>query len=832
MMNYQEIKNAASVNDLSNAELENKLRKATKKIAPLWPLERFTAVNPYLGMSHQRFQEAAIDLAQTAGIKSTLPLAFYVKKYEAGVIKSTDITRAIEELDFSNDIKDLDAFVLDLKANVGREVTNKGLSTFADTVSQVKKEDWSRFMTDRISSFAAAHYDVNQANWKGKSVSNLFEAWKFEASIDRTAEIMGLKGFREIVKELPDNALNACRLALQQLEIPLQGINPYLFKLLTQHSGWAAHAARIDWESQLNGQAEHELLDFLAICLIWEATMMQCLADEASSEAWKKQCTLIAMKDKHKTLPKGFMYALIMQQAYDMASQKRLIAEFSVENTTAKPGTPTVQAIFCIDVRSEIFRRKLEKSYPDIETMGFAGFFGFPISFQKIGRSTTQPQCPVLLKPAFEIRESYNDANLDKEIAADTIIKKDLMQVWRTFKNGAVSCFSFVSPLGLFYLPKLITDSFGFTKPAGDLKNAIKAEGSKSESGVNISKQAETFDNSGLLLEEQLNLAEGALRAMSLTDGFAKMVLIVGHGANMVNNPHAAAYDCGACGGHAGDANAKVAAAVLNNLDVRTGLKSRGIVIPDTTHFVACLHETTTDHMAIYQESAIPRHLSSTIKALKKAFYQAGFATRTERFGRFKDVKLTDINQSIANRSKDWSQLRPEWGLAGCSNFIVAPRHRSSDHNLGGKSFLHTYDWKKDQGFAVLETIMTAPMVVTSWINLQYFGSTVDNKQFGSGNKTLHNITSGIGVIEGNSGDLRVGLPEQAVHDGVEFQHEPIRLSVVIEAPMEAINNVLHKNINIKQLCDNEWIYLFAMNEKGQISHQYGGDLEWKSTLA
>ncbi|MFT6035317.1 MAG: hypothetical protein ACI9XJ_000887, partial [Marivirga sp.] len=91
MMNYQEIKNAASVNDLSNAELENKLRKATKKIAPLWPLERFTAVNPYLGMSHQRFQEAAIDLAQTAGIKSTLPLAFYVKKYEAGVIKSTDI---------------------------------------------------------------------------------------------------------------------------------------------------------------------------------------------------------------------------------------------------------------------------------------------------------------------------------------------------------------------------------------------------------------------------------------------------------------------------------------------------------------------------------------------------------------------------------------------------------------------------------------------------------------------------------------------------------------------------------------------------------------------
>ena len=119
-------------------------------------------------------------------------------------------------------------------------------------------------------------------------------------------------------------------------------------------------------------------------------------------------------------------------------------------------------------------------------------------------------------------------------------------------------------------------------------------------------------------------------------------------------------------------------------------------------------------------------------------------------------------------------------------------------------------------------------MVVTSWINLQYYASTVDNKKFGSGNKTLHNVVGGLGVLEGFTGDLRTGLPMQSVHDGEKYQHEPQRLNVIIEAPIDEMSKILKKHESIRQLCDNQWIYLFAINDTGKVTYKYIGNLEWE----
>jgi uncharacterized protein YbcC (UPF0753/DUF2309 family) len=171
--------------------------------------------------------------------------------------------------------------------------------------------------------------------------------------------------------------------------------------------------------------------------------------------------------------------------------------------------------------------------------------------------------------------------------------------------------------------------------------------------------------------------------------------------------------------------------------------------------------------------------------------------------------------------------VRPEWGLAGCAAFVAAPRTRTRDLDLGGRAFLHDYEWSQDEGFGVLQLIMTAPMVVASWISLQYFGSTVDNQAFGCGNKTLHNIVASVGVLEGNGGDLRTGLPWQSVHDGERYVHEPIRLNVVIEAPREAMNEVLEKHEEVRTLLDRGWLNLWAMDGTGAISHRYAGGLEW-----
>ncbi len=322
-------------------------------------------------------------------------------------------------------------------------------------------------------------------------------------------------------------------------------------------------------------------------------------------------------------------------------------------------------------------------------------------------------------------------------------------------------------------------------------------------------------------------MAENTLRAMSLTENFARTVLIVGHGSSTVNNPHATGLDCGACGGNTGEANAKVAAAVLNDADVRLELAKSGISIPETTFFIACKHDTTTDEVSMFNLENIPVSHNKDIKQLEQSFSKAAISSRSER-GKRMNLKGVKAEQKVLGRSKDWSQVRPEWGLAGCSSFIVAPRERTQGIDFEGKAFLHSYDWQKDKGFSVLELIMTAPMVVTSWINLQYYASTVDNKVFGSGNKTLHNVVGGLGVMEGFGGDLRVGLPLQSVFDGKKYQHEPQRLNVIIEAPVDEMSKILEKHQSIRDLCDNEWIYLFAMNEKGKVTYKYIGDLQWE----
>ena len=105
----------------------------------------------------------------------------------------------------------------------------------------------------------------------------------------------------------------------------------------------------------------------------------------------------------------------------------------------------------------------------------------------------------------------------------------------------------------------------------------------------------------------------------------------------------------------------------------------------------------------------------------------------------------------------------------------------------------------------------------------------MDNQRFGSGNKTLHNVVGRIGVLEGNAGDLRTGLPWQSVHDGVRLQHEPLRLNVIIEAPTDAMNEVLSAHASVRELFDNGWLHLLAMDENGSISGRYVGDLRWET---
>ena len=169
------------------------------------------------------------------------------------------------------------------------------------------------------------------------------------------------------------------------------------------------------------------------------------------------------------------------------------------------------------------------------------------------------------------------------------------------------------------------------------------------------------------------------------------------------------------------------------------------------------------------------------------------------------------LDRAIRSRGHDIAQVRPEWALANNAALVAAPRSRTAGLKLDGRVFLHEYDPAADPSSAILTAILTAPVVVASWINLQYYGSRTNPETLAAGNKTIHQVVAGLGVIEGNAGDLRSGLPLQSIHDGKKFVHEPRRLTVVIESESDKIDAVLNANPAVRDLFDHQWIHLIVI---------------------
>ncbi|TFV95661.1 DUF2309 domain-containing protein [Algoriphagus kandeliae] len=792
------------------------LEKVSKRIAPSWPLKNFVAVNPYAGFTDTPYADTARILGSRAGIGMTMPLAFYLGQVKDGVIQRKDIQKALETARMGNTSVDT---ILGKAQKIQKGQPQSGSDyNLLDVASRIELKDWNELLIDRVSFWAAAHFDRDVSVWKTKSSGkNLYQAWKLEAQIDRTTEIMGLPGFRSAIKQLPNNPLEFIDAFLSQLGLDEEETEAYLHALLLKVLGWSSYISGLDFHNSLYDGNKSNLTEFLAVLLTWENYFLNHSPQKQEIKAiwYQKWNTGEPLSSQNESLK----LALLFQDALDFASQRELKSVFQKQKPLDSKAEAKAQMVFCIDVRSEVYRRNLERVNPQIETVGFAGFFGFPVNYVPLGHEDGKNQCPVLIPSSALVKEACTD---QKHAAKKRISDHQIGKTWKKFKSGAITSFGFVSPIGLSFLPKILLNSFHITRPNKDPK----------QDGIGKwQKKGKMLDLSAISLADKVAMAASSLTGMGIKDNLAPFVLITGHGSSSVNNPHASGLDCGACGGHSGEVNALTAQYVFNDPEVRNKLKEQGINIPEETIFLACLHDTTTDEISFVNDSWVPESRQKELADLKQSLQLASKHTRLERTLRLNIEGKSDeeIENRVKARAEDWAQIRPEWGLAGCNSFIVAPRDRSKGLKLDGKSFLHNYNWKEDPEFKVLEIIMTAPMVVTSWINLQYYASTTDNQRLGAGNKTLHNITSGLGVLEGSSGDLRIGLPLQSVHNGEKFEHLPIRLNVVIEAPIEAINSILEKHDHLRQLFDNEWIYLHCMDEQGKISHTYHKNLQWKA---
>ncbi len=822
---------AAPVADPALATVTVAAERACLRIAPLFPLQSFVAVNPFLGLAERPLEDAAALMGRVAGARLTMPRAFYRQALASGRLTLADIRAALATSGTgAAGPADAEAIVAALKAPGPEAAAPAPLPTVAGVAANVTGRDWEGFVTERLSAFAADAFDAGQASWPAPwRVHGLLAAWRAAAKVDLTPEIAGLAGFRRVVAALPDRAEDVLAAAAAQLGLSDRMLADYFHRLMMTVGGWAGHARWRLWQAELAGGGDRTLVELLAVRAAFDIAVHAAFVTAPGfAPAWAEARAGFEPGGAAGAADDATLATdAILQLALERAWQRELFEQLGAPAPTARaPVRPAVQAVFCIDVRSEVFRRALESTTPEVKTGGFAGFFGVPAAVVPFGESAASARCPVLLRPSLMVCEEPAgpggpDTPQRRRHQLEHLAGvKAWRAAWQAFRSAAVSAFTFVETAGLTYAGRLVARSL----PAG--AGAAKSKGAAT--ALKTAFALQSAEAAPLAVAARVDLAEGVLRAMSMTGGFARLVLLAGHGATTANNPYAHGLDCGACGGQSGEVSARVAAALFNDPAVRAGLAVRGIAIPDDTLFVAGLHDTTTDTVALYEADAAADTHRADLARLAGWLALAGRRARAERAALLGIAPGRAVDAAVTARATDWSQVRPEWGLARCAAFVAAPRERTLGRDLDGRVFLHTYDWREDRDFATLTLILTAPVIVASWINLQYYASSVDNRVFGSGNKVLHNVVGTFGVLEGTGGDLRTGLPVQSVHDGDGLVHEPLRLSVLVEAPVAAINAVIESHEGLRQLVDNGWVHLFAIGSEGAIAHRYAGGLRWQ----
>ncbi|MFT4885108.1 MAG: hypothetical protein ACI8U4_002628, partial [Natronomonas sp.] len=542
-----------------------------------------------------------------------------------------------------------------------------------------------------------------------------------------------------------------------------------------------------------------------------------------------------ASEDEEVPLPELWL------RAWEKSHRERLVEVASEPKDASDADTeerPAAQLVFCIDTRSEIIRRHIEAAGP-YETHGYAGFFGVPMRYQGYDDDTTIDACPPIVDPQHYVTDRPDPDEADSRDVHDqwTRLVSAGRKHLKTLKSNVAAAFTFVEGAGTTYgaamatrtlLPSVVYDGMEAIDSAVPDTPEFAAPTLDRQSG----HEHDHGDlPQGMTLEEKVTYAQNAFELMGWEE-FARLVVFAGHASQTTNNPFDSSLDCGACAGNPGGPNARVLAAICNDEAVKAELRDRGIDVPEDTLFLAAEHNTTTDEITLF-DGDIPESHEGDVDSLREDLETARAGATAERA----DSMSADTDDGVREtqrRAADWAETRPEWGLAGNSSFVIGPRELTEGENLDGRAFLHSYDWTTDPDGEVLEAIMTGPLVVTQWINNQYYFATVDNAVYGSGSKVTQNPVGNVGVYQGNGGDLMTGLPLQSLYaDADQPHHQPLRLTAVIHAPVEQVNDILREHEQLQQLLDNGWIQLTVLDpEQDNAPVHYEEDLEWTPTQA
>ena len=828
---------------------------ASQAIPVNWPIATFIALNPLGGWEDRPFAEAMAQAEQWWRCQGYLPLSAYHTAYRSGRITPSDLAAAIHAFIATADLPEtitVGAQTMPLAEILERWVWEKPPERGADSLPATLA-DWCptrvdttlvEVINDQMITWCAAFFDEGQATWTMPHRHHGFWlSWRSLACSDRFWVLGGMRAAPQRLAQLSHDPYEAMAALLQRMLVPEAEWGAYLTRHLTQLPGWAGAIRWREAHPERSTQMPCTLAEYLAIRLFYEAELVAAYA----ARHWRIAGTFPTMQRRHAEavpspratpmdrlarlarIPVGRLEsraipdhaawqrlgqcltrsnpAQIWQDAYEHHYRKHLIQSLQ-RPFPSRSERPEAQAIFCIDVRSEGLRRQLE-ARGKYTTFGAAGFFGLPMTFRASGAARATDQCPALVTPTYAVTEEATGPVAQRRLRSD-----HLWQTWRTLIHGLrtqlFTPFTLVEAVGWLLLFPLVARTL-WPRTTHRLLAQMRTTVAPAPA-TQLSLMAGDARLSGLAHETQATLAEQFLRAIGLTQDFAPLVVICGHGSHTANNPYAAALDCGACGGQHGGPNARVAAQILNDPAVRARLATHGISIPAPTYFLAGEHTTTTDSVTLFPDDALPAPHLPRVARLTAALAEAGRRNAADRAASLPGAAARRRHRTpqVATRAVDWAQLVPEWGLAGNAAFICGRRELTAGLDLQQRVFLHSYDPAHDPSGSILEGIFTAPLIVAVGINLQYYCSTVAPQVWGSGNKLLHSLMGTVGVMSGRHSDLRLGLPLQSVQTDGRCVHEPMRLVAIIDAPPARVTTILARQPELARLVRNGWLALMV----------------------
>ncbi len=807
----------------TDADITDSIDRAADAVGRVWPLHSFVTANPLAGFEDRPFHEAVRHGERLYG--------------EDGYPAPETLRRALEDGRIDSDRLESRLAAHGYPAEPAallEQMTDADSTVTGDTNPTTPMERVDRLLTKWLPVFL----DQDQAHW---SMPNREQG--FYAAVRGVAPHDRLVPDDCRLAELPADPDAALEVLLE--EYPARQWADIFESQLAALPGWTGLIKqRITADREWQASHPITLAGYLAVRLAVAEALDAPFspADEAQVQHDGLPGGVGQHKGDSVTDPVGEAESdrkplpAVWLSAWEATYRAQLagaVADASAHHSQIdESGRPEAQFVFCIDTRSEPIRRHIE-SAGNYETRGYAGFFGIPMRHEGYDSGPTVEAYPPVLSPEHYIadqpvpdrnpvRENHDHWSATLGAAGDIV---------ETLKTNVVTAYSFVESAGAGYGAALAARTL-LPRRVYELAASIDDRVPDPHEFCEPSLEPEASPAGdlprGLSLEEKIEYAATAFDLMGW-DQFARVVVFAGHASSTSNNPFESSLDCGACAGNSGGPSARVLAAVCNETAVRAGLQQRGFDIPDDTVFLGGLHDTTTSDVTLY-DTNIPGTHESDIAQLKRDLETARRDTAAERAEDLGVDSETGVAET-ERRAGDWAETRPEWGLAGNAGFVVGPRALTEGVDLDGRSFLHSYEWTTDPDGEALEAILTGPMVVTHWINAQYYFATVDTATYGSGSKVTHNPVGNVGVYQGNGGDVMTGLPLQSVRSTDErVYHQPLRLSTVIHAPVGRVTDILAEHDDVRQLLDNEWLTVTIVDpeQDHQLFH-YDGGLEWVS---